>query len=106
MAQQLINIGSSPNDGTGDNVRVGGAKINENFTDLYTNKGGFKYTSIRISAYNIQESELIHGHNIYGVNHANPVAITLPKSIDSNKIITIKDESGIALLNNITITIV
>lgn len=35
MAQQTINLGASPNDGTGDDARVGGAKINENFAELY-----------------------------------------------------------------------
>lgn len=35
MAQQNINIGAEPNDGTGDNLRVAGGKINDNFTELY-----------------------------------------------------------------------
>ena len=35
MTQQIINIGSAPNDGTGDPARVGGQKINDNFTELY-----------------------------------------------------------------------
>src|SRR5262245_949561 len=35
MAQQLINIGTSANDGTGDPLRTGGDKINDNFTELY-----------------------------------------------------------------------
>ena len=35
MAQQTINIGSSANDGTGDTLRAGGDKINDNFTELY-----------------------------------------------------------------------
>lgn len=35
MAQQTINIGSAPNDGTGDTIRVGGDKINDNFTEIY-----------------------------------------------------------------------
>lgn len=35
MAQKIINIGAQPDDGTGDNARVGGIKINENFTELY-----------------------------------------------------------------------
>lgn len=35
MAQQTINIGSAPNDGTGDTPRAAGQKINENFTELY-----------------------------------------------------------------------
>lgn len=35
MPQQTINIGSAPDDGTGDTLRVGGDKINDNFTELY-----------------------------------------------------------------------
>lgn len=37
MAQQTINIGSVANDGTGDSLREAGAKINENFTEIYSN---------------------------------------------------------------------
>jgi len=36
MAKQLIGLGSSPNDGTGDNLRVGGDKVNDNFNEIYT----------------------------------------------------------------------
>ncbi len=35
MAKQVINIGTNPNDGTGDTIRDGGVKINDNFTELY-----------------------------------------------------------------------
>lgn len=38
MPQQTINLGSAPDDGTGDTLRVGGDKINDNFTELYTDK--------------------------------------------------------------------
>lgn len=38
MAQQIINIGALPNDGTGDPLRTAYGKINNNFTELY---GGF-----------------------------------------------------------------
>lgn len=36
MAKQTINIGSAPNDGTGDLIRVAMDKINNNFTEVYT----------------------------------------------------------------------
>ena len=36
MAKQLIGIGSSANDGTGDNLRVGADKVNDNFNEIYT----------------------------------------------------------------------
>ena len=35
MAKQNINIGSTANDGTGDDRRTAGDKINDNFTELY-----------------------------------------------------------------------
>lgn len=35
MARQNIGIGSAPNDGTGDTLRVGGDKINDNFIEAY-----------------------------------------------------------------------
>lgn len=38
MAQQHINYGSSPNDGTGDTLRVSQVKAELNFNELYTNK--------------------------------------------------------------------
>ena len=38
MAQQNINVGLSPMDGTGDNLRDSQIKANSNFTELYTNK--------------------------------------------------------------------
>lgn len=36
MTQQTINIGSAPNDGTGDPLRTSFTKCNSNFTELYT----------------------------------------------------------------------
>ena len=37
MAQTIINVGASPNDGTGDPLRTAFQTTNANFTDLYTN---------------------------------------------------------------------
>ena len=36
MAKNIINRGSTPNDGTGDNLRLGAEKINNNFSEIYT----------------------------------------------------------------------
>lgn len=36
MTQELINVGTSQNDGTGDDLRSGAIKINSNFTELYS----------------------------------------------------------------------
>lgn len=45
MAQELINIGTSPNDGAGDPLRVAFQKINNNFTQLFT-AGYQQYQSV------------------------------------------------------------
>ena len=34
MAKQTILIGTAPNDGTGDTLRAGMDKVNDNFTEL------------------------------------------------------------------------
>ena len=39
MAKQSIGLGTTANDGTGDTVRVGGDKVNDNFTELYNALG-------------------------------------------------------------------
>ncbi len=39
MALQSINLGSEADDGTGDNLRDGGDKINDNFLEIYTKFG-------------------------------------------------------------------
>ena len=36
MAKQALGLGSSANDGTGDDLRTGGDKINDNFNEIYT----------------------------------------------------------------------
>ena len=40
MAKQVINIGSTANDGTGDPLRSAFDKVNDNFTELYTDDAG------------------------------------------------------------------
>jgi len=40
MSRQILNRGTTANDGTGDTLRVAAQKINENFQELYTTLGG------------------------------------------------------------------
>lgn len=39
MAKQIINVGTAPNDKTGDPARVWAGKVNANFTELFQNYG-------------------------------------------------------------------
>ena len=53
MALQTLNIGTAANDGTGDNLRVGGDKINDNFSEIYTAFGnGSTLSSLAVTALN------------------------------------------------------
>jgi hypothetical protein len=50
LNQQTINIGSEPNDGTGDSVYVAFQKVNSNFSDIYTLLGfgaGFSFLRLK-----------------------------------------------------------
>jgi hypothetical protein len=40
MAKQAIGIGTTANDGSGDPIRTGGDKINDNFNEIYSHLGG------------------------------------------------------------------
>jgi len=50
MARQTLDIGTNANDGTGDTLRSGGEKINDNFAELYTTLGGNNIASVGINA--------------------------------------------------------
>jgi len=39
MVKQIINIGSTDNDGTGSTIRAGGGIVNDNFTEVYSTLG-------------------------------------------------------------------
>ena len=49
MAKQSLNIGTVANDNTGDTLRSGGDKINDNFTELYTAIGNGTALGITVS---------------------------------------------------------
>lgn len=46
MGKQTINIGSAPNDGTGDPLRDAFDKVNDNFDELYAGAGGGSLTAV------------------------------------------------------------
>ena len=50
MANQILVIGTSPNDGTGDTLRAGSDKTNDNFSEIYNLLGDGTSLSSGISA--------------------------------------------------------
>lgn len=98
MAQQIINIGAAPNDHTGDTLRVGGSKINANFTELY---GGVVRTQRRITT----TPTIVSTDSILNCNFTGAITITLPTaSTRAGAPLTIKDASGNFATNNCTVT--
>lgn len=57
MAKQSLNIGSVPNDGTGDSLRSGASKVNSNFTELYGAVGNGN--SLTVSVANAQQGQVL-----------------------------------------------
>ena len=49
MAKQLIGIGNNANDNTGDTLRDGGDKINDNFNELYSAVGNGVATQLSVA---------------------------------------------------------
>ena len=49
MAKQSLGLGSAANDNTGDTLRAGGDKINDNFDELYTALGNGSNLNISVS---------------------------------------------------------
>ena len=99
MAKQVIEIGSRANDGTGDSIRLGAQKINDNFTELYlkslpsqTGQGG-KYLTTDgalvtwepVTVSNITGNAATVTNGIYtNSSYSNPSWIT---SLDSSKVL-------------------
>ena len=46
MAKQNINVGTTPNDGTGDGLRTAFIKVNDNFTELYNTQFSGSYDDL------------------------------------------------------------
>ena len=63
----------------------------------------YKYTLIEEANYTVYAKYTVKGMNIFGVNYAGAVTITLPESLPLDRTIIFNDESGSADSNNITI---
>jgi hypothetical protein len=87
---KLVNLKGSD---TGSGGFVGGGP----------SSAGIQYKLITTATYTVSERKLVQGHNIFGVNYAGNVTITIPAEVSPEKLIVIKDESGNAGSNNITI---
>ncbi len=67
MARQIINIGITPGDKTGDKLRVGGDKINDNFIELYDALGDIPSCEVIALKHVITESESTLLHQVHEI---------------------------------------
>lgn len=82
MSQQIINIGTLPNDETGDTLRASYDKTNQNFTEVYSNTGWASYSDTIYTDVNT----LLIAENATGIlqNNAGTVIDTaLPTDVTS-----------------------
>jgi len=99
MAQELINIGVTADDGTGDTIRGAGIKINANFTELYaTGSGSSQLTFIQnnISATE-SNSDISLGGNGTGVVRFSDLTIDHTIRMSDNRIRTNTSNADLAL---------
>ena len=80
MAKQIINIGSAANDGSGDPLRSAFDKINDNFTEVYTELGGTTLSNISITGNTIGTDDT-NGNIILSPNGTGDVVIATAKSL-------------------------
>ena len=67
MAKQSLGLGSSANDNTGDTLRAGGDKINDNFNEIYTAIGNG--TTLNVSVSNPANGQVLRLLNYHQVEH-------------------------------------
>ncbi len=97
MAQKTINIGTTPNDGTGDQLRTAFDKVNDNFTELYGDETSAEVNSVTA------------GDGLAGTSTTG--AVTLSVNVDDSTLeintdaLRIKDGGVVSskLENNVTI---
>src|SRR6056300_98920 len=91
MAKQTINIGSVPNDGTGNTLREGGDLINDNFNEIYTAIGdGTTLTSGTFLT--TTNSETVQNKTISGLN--NTLSNIANASLTNSTLSIVADDSS------------
>jgi hypothetical protein len=76
MAKSTINLGTSPNDRTGDTLRDAGTKVNSNFNELYTALGTGTALSIAVSGATSGQVLKFNGTNFVPAADLNTDAVT------------------------------
>ena len=98
MTKQTINRGTAANDGTGDNLRAGAAKVNENFNELYNVLGdGTTLLSgnyITDASTSVLTNKTINGPDNTITNIPSSALASLPNTKLDNSSITVSGDTG------------
>ena len=98
MTKKTINRGAAANDGSGDNLRAGAAKINENFDELYTALGDGTTLSpgnyITTNSTSIVTNKTIDGSNNTITNIPNSALSSIDNAKLTNSTITITGDGA------------
>ena len=76
MAKSTINLGTTPNDRTGDTLRDAGTKVNSNFSELYTALGNGTALNIAVTGATSGQVLKFNGTNFVPAADANTDAVT------------------------------
>ena len=105
MVQQIIDIGTSVNDGTGDTLRDGMDKVNDNFTEIYTNTNAGTNVSISgntITTVNTNGDLILDPVGTGSVLIPAPLTITGVATVTGNLIIDQITINGNNISTNVT----
>lgn len=89
MAKQLLSLGSFPNDNTGDTLRNGGDKINDNFNEIYSAIGNGSLLQISTSSAATNQVLRFNGTAFVAADYN-----TLTSSLDVNNNSIISSSNG------------
>ncbi len=99
MTKQTLNKGTAANDGTGDTLRQGAAKIQANFDELYAILGGDTLSS-KVSLDAITKGIIFEGSSVN-----NNQTFLVPTDPTADRTLTLPDASGNVVLDTSTNTL-
>jgi hypothetical protein len=102
MSKSIINIGALPNDGTGDSLRSGATKVNNNFGELYDTLGDGNNLSVGVGKTIIGISSSTYNVGIGSTIPASKLTVIGDLSATSYKLGTTEVISSSGQLKNIS----
>ena len=102
MAKSTINLGTTPNDRTGDTLRDAGSKVNSNFSELYTALGNGTALNIAVTGATSGQVLKFNGTNFVPAADANTDAVTSVNTQTGTVVLTSENITEPA--NNIVLT--